>query len=68
MEGRKKLSDFLIDTKVPLNLKHQVYVLTSGEDIVWVVGYRIDHRYRITSKTRQVYEITQHLHTNSNDS
>jgi len=68
MEGRKKLSDFLIDTKVALNLKDQVYVLTSGEDIVWVVGYRIDHRYRITSKTRQVYEITQYLRTNSNDS
>jgi tRNA(Ile)-lysidine synthase len=68
MAGRKKLSDFLIDTKVPLNLKDQVYVLTSGEDIVWVVGYRIDHRYRITGKTRQVYEIRQHLRNNIKDS
>lgn len=61
MNCRKKLSDFMIDTKVPLNLKERVFVLTSGEDIVWVVGHRIDHRYRITDQTRQVYEVTQHV-------
>lgn len=63
MNCRKKLSDFMIDTKVPLNLKERVFVLTSGDDIVWVVGHRIDQRYRITNKTRQVYEVTQHVHT-----
>jgi tRNA(Ile)-lysidine synthase len=61
MNCRKKLSDFMIDTKVPLNLKERVFVLTSGDDIVWVVGHRIDHRYRITEQTRQVYEVTQHV-------
>lgn len=61
MNCKKKLSDFMVDTKIPLNLKDRVFVLTSGEDIVWVVGHRIDHRYRITNKTRQVYELTQHV-------
>lgn len=61
MNCKKKLSDFMIDIKIPLNLKNRVMVLTSGDDIVWVVGYRIDHRYRITDTTQQIYEITQHI-------
>lgn len=61
MNCKKKLSDFMIDIKIPLNLKNRVMILASGDDIVWVVGHRIDHRYRITNSTQQVYEITQHL-------
>ncbi len=58
MEHRKKLSDFLIDQKVPRHRKASVYVLTSGENIVWVVGWRIDHRFRVTDQTQKVYEIS----------
>ncbi len=46
MKGKKKVSDFLNDLKVPLNLKENVTVLLSGNDIVWVAGYRIDERYK----------------------
>ncbi len=58
MEHRKKLSDFLIDQKVPRHRKASVYVLTSEENIVWVVGWRIDHRFRVTEQTQKVYEIS----------
>ena len=58
MSHRKKLSDFLVDQKVPRHRKPSVYVITSGEDIVWVVGWRIDHRFRITDQTKKVYEIS----------
>ena len=58
MEHRKKLSDFLIDQKVPRHRKASVYVLTSEENIVWVVGWRIDHRFRVTDQTQKVYEIS----------
>jgi tRNA(Ile)-lysidine synthase len=61
MNAKKKLSDFMIDTKIPLNLKEKVYVLMSGDDIVWVMGHRIDHRFRVTDDTRQVFEITQEI-------
>ncbi|WKN31971.1 tRNA lysidine(34) synthetase TilS [Porifericola rhodea] len=61
MNRKKKLSDFMIDLKIPLNLKKRVMVLTSGDDIVWVVGHRIDHRFRITENTRQVYEVKQEV-------
>ena len=62
MNHRKKLSDFLIDQKVPRHRKSSVYVLTSGDAIVWVVGLRLDHRFRVTDQTRRVYEISLTTH------
>ncbi|MFT6970409.1 MAG: tRNA(Ile)-lysidine synthase, partial [Roseivirga sp.] len=57
MKGRKKLSDFMIDQKIPLNLKSRMHVLTSGKDIVWVVGYRVDDRYKVSNETKQFFQI-----------
>ena len=51
MKGEKKLSDFMIDEKIPLNLKNRVLVVTSVGKIVWIVGRRIDDRYKITENT-----------------
>jgi tRNA(Ile)-lysidine synthase len=51
MEGHKKVSDFLIDQKIPIHHKSSTYVLESGGNIIWVVGYRIDNRYRIKSES-----------------
>jgi len=57
MKGKKKISDFFTDKKVPVPLKKRIWLLTSGGEIIWVVGYRIDHRYRITEKTRNILYI-----------
>jgi tRNA(Ile)-lysidine synthase len=57
MTGYKKLSDFLIDEKIPLHLKENTWVLCSGQDIVWVMGHRIDNRYRITQETKRAMTI-----------
>ncbi len=46
MRGKKKISDFLNDHKVPRNLKDRIWVLCSGQDIAGVVGYRADERFR----------------------
>ena len=62
MKQKKKLSDFMIDEKIPLNLKERVLVLTSGDSIVWVVGHRIDNRYKITESTTEVLEVKAHQH------
>lgn len=57
MDNFKKVSDFLIDQKVSLLDKDNVYVLVSGDDIIWIVGYRIDNRYRISDQTKQIFVI-----------
>jgi tRNA(Ile)-lysidine synthase len=54
MKGSKKISDFLIDNKVPLPDKQNVWVIESSGNIVWVVNHRIDDRYRITPDTSRV--------------
>jgi tRNA(Ile)-lysidine synthase len=52
MKGKKKISDFMIDTKIPVNLKKRIFLLTSGNQVVWVVGHRIDDRFKITDNTK----------------
>lgn len=57
MSGRKKLSDYLIDKKVSVAEKSRQFVLVSGDDIVWVIGRRLDDRYAITRKTENVLRV-----------
>jgi len=58
MESFKKLSDFFIDNKIPLPEKEKTLVLTNKDDIVWVIGQRIDNRYKISSNTKNILKIT----------
>ena len=57
LHGQKKLSDFMIDSKIPVNLKSQVLVLVSAGRIAWIAGHRIDDRFKITEVTRTVYRL-----------
>ena len=54
MTGIKKVSDFLIDRKVPLHEKENVWLLCSGKKIVWIMGLRLDERFKVTSDTKKV--------------
>jgi len=54
MSGVKKLSDFFIDEKLPVHQKQNTWLLCSGEKIVWVMGHRIDNRFKINSNTRNI--------------
>lgn len=59
MTDHKKVSDYLVDVKMSMAEKSRQFVLTSGEEIVWLVGQRIDNRHKITSKTENVLRITK---------
>lgn len=54
VKGIQKLKEFFIDHKVPRVERPNVPLLVSGERIVWVVGYRIDERVKVTEKTKKV--------------
>lgn len=54
MKNKKKLSDFFIDEKFSIIEKRNSYILTSGSDIVWIIGHRIDDRYKISDVTQSV--------------
>ena len=57
MHTFKKVSDFLTDLHLPLWEKERQLVLCSGKDIVWVVGKRIDERYKIDKDTENIVEV-----------
>jgi tRNA(Ile)-lysidine synthase len=62
MDHRKKVSDFLIDSKVPRSDKPFVTVLESAGRIIWVVGHRIDNRFKVTPLTKQALQFTVYPH------
>lgn len=57
LEGKKKVSDFLIDRKIPLYEKGNVFVLTNKNSVIWVCGLRLDDRFKITDKTRRILKL-----------
>ena len=58
MKGRKLVSDFLTDRKVNRLQKAETFVATCGDDIIWLIGYRSDNRFRVTDKTRRILKLT----------
>ena len=57
MKKRKKLSDFFIDNKLSLIDKQDLWILEKDDEIVWIIGYRIDDRYKVVGDSGFVVEI-----------
>ncbi|MBR77491.1 MAG: tRNA lysidine(34) synthetase TilS [Flavobacteriales bacterium] len=55
MKNYKKISDFFIDEKFSLVQKEKQWILCDKKNIIWIVGYRIDDRYKVTSNTKKLY-------------
>lgn len=53
MNQKKKLSDYFIDNKYSRFDKENIFILESGGKIVWIIGDRIDNRFKITSSTKK---------------
>jgi tRNA(Ile)-lysidine synthase len=54
MKGRKKLSDYFTDKKYSLPEKEKMLVLESDGRIMWIVGDRIDDRFKVTDETKRI--------------
>ena len=54
---KKKLSDFFIDEKVPLARRARMPLITCETGIVWICGYRLDERFKITPRTQNILQI-----------
>lgn len=57
MRKKKKLSDFFTANKYSLLDKERQWLLCSGDEIVWVVGKRIDDRFKVSNSTKSVLKI-----------
>ena len=58
LKGTKLVSDFFNDNGFTTFQKRNTQIITDSEgEIVWIVGHRIDDRFKITDKTKTIYEI-----------
>lgn len=54
MNHKKKLSDYFVDEKLSISAKEKIMIMESDGRVVWIIGERIDNRFRVTESTRRV--------------
>ncbi len=57
LDQSKKLNEFMIDAKIPQAWRQRVPIVCSPEQIIWVVGWRIDERAKVSQKTKKVLRL-----------
>jgi tRNA(Ile)-lysidine synthase len=58
MKGKKKLFDFFTDEKFTVLQKQNTWLLISDNNIAWIIGHRLDDRFKITTSTKMILKIT----------
>lgn len=58
MNGFKKVSDYFKDIKLSLFEKKDVWILENTTHIIWIIGYRMDDRCKVTQQTRNIVQVS----------
>ncbi|MGL4738019.1 MAG: tRNA lysidine(34) synthetase TilS [Cellulosilyticaceae bacterium] len=56
--GTKKLKKFFVDEKIPGHLRNTIPMIADSNNIIWVIGSRLNSKYYVTDKTTQILELT----------
>ena len=54
MEGKKKIKDFFIDEKISRDERDKIPLIVDDKEILWIVGYRINNKYKVTKNTKKI--------------
>jgi tRNA(Ile)-lysidine synthase len=58
MDRTKKLQDFMVDAKIPASWRSHIPLLCTGTQILWLVGWRIDDKFKVTGSTKKFLQVT----------
>jgi tRNA(Ile)-lysidine synthase len=58
MDREVKVKDYFISRKIPRERRRRIPILLAGRDIIWVVGERMDDRYKLAEDTRRILKVT----------
>ena len=57
MTGNKKLKDLFMDLKIPKEKRNEIPLICFGDEIAWVVGYRISEKFKVSKNTKNILQI-----------
>lgn len=56
--GKKSLKAYMIDEKIPREMRDRIPVLAEEDHVLWIIGYRISEYYKVTAQTKHILEVT----------
>ena len=57
IDGKKKIKEFMINEKIPASKRNEILMIADGSHIIWIPGFRISERTKITNETKTILEI-----------
>jgi len=56
--GTKTVQRYMIDEKIPAPERDRIPILAAGDEVLWIVGYRMNAAYQVTEETKTILQVT----------